>query len=333
MTRHTPWYKEAHESAVRWKNRTKTIPDEARTPGHTWVTLNGRPTKVGPFPVCLPLGYADYNLVAEIREEALVRWARNGIQWHGATPRATGPMWPSSHLLDSQVQCVNVLLSLAQKPERLLAAILPHVRDAVRLVTVEDGSPVAFEWIGHADYLGEGRGQRRRRGQYTTSLDALIVVERDDGGRTGLAIEWKFTEFYDAAVGFHGPGGTDRRQVYHTIYHGSSSPFDEKPDIEAFFHEPHYQLMRQALLAGRMVEADEFGIDEAVLLHMVPFRNTDLLGIVPPGLAVLGNTVGDVWGKLLPGHARPRVRYALVDTLPWMSLIPEVSERYGDLRL
>jgi hypothetical protein len=239
---------------------------------------------------------------------------------------ATSDGQPSTHLLDSQVQCVNVLLSLARNPESLLEVVRQVVPDAVRLAEVEDGSLVAFEWIGDRDYLGEARGRPRERGRFATSADALMVVEREDGGRTGLVVEWKFTEFYPDPVHPFGSGGTDRREVYRARYSSGSSPFVEKPDINLFLQEPHYQLMRLALLAGAMVEAAEFSIDRAVLVHFVPSQNEDLLQIVPSGLDTFGDTVDRVWTRLLPG---PPVRYQMVDTLPLIDRVPAVRERYA----
>jgi hypothetical protein len=297
------------------------------------VAGRGGPKTVGPYPICLPLAFADHNLLADVRDEALARFQQHGIGWHHGTPKPNNILWPSSHLLDSQVQCVNALLSLAATPSALLAALQRVVPEATRLIPIEDESPVAFEWIGAEDYLGEARGRSRRRGRFVTSLDALCVVERADGGRTGVGIEWKFTEHYDESIAAVSPRGTDRRARYRPRYEAPTSPFAARPPIDAFLHEPHYQLLRQALLLGAMVEAGEHGIDRAVLLHVVPSKNRALRQTVPEGLRQLGDELGSqemdtVWRRLLPG---PQVRYACATGEGWFAATPALAERYGVL--
>jgi hypothetical protein len=272
------------------------------------------------------LEHAAKNLLMPIRDEAVARFARHGIAWHHGTPAPDGTPWPSSHLLDSQVQCVNVLLSLACGPDRGLAFARTAEPEAEALVEIEDGSTVAFEWVGLADHLGERRGRPAERGRFTTSADALLVAERRGGNRTGILVEWKYTETYDAPVPFRGRRGTDRREVYRVRYQAAGSPFRERPPIDAFFHEPHYQLLRLVLLAHAMVETREFGIDRAVLVHAVPAGNDALLGTVPGALRACGATVPEVWSALVAG---PFVRWCWLDTVPWYCATGELAERYG----
>jgi hypothetical protein len=324
----SPWYTTCRRQQESWRASTATLSSTAKGPGTTWVDGRGGRKEVGPFPICLPAKHADLNLLPGIRDEALRRFARHGIQWHGWTPGADGTYLPSTHLLDSQVQCINVLLALAKQERHLLDLVRQAEPDATDLVVVEDGSPVAFEWIGDRDYLGEGRGRPRHRGRFATSADALVVVERADGGRTGILVEWKFIESYDHPKPFFGDGGTDRREVYRPIYVGDATPFDVLPELDVFFQEPHYQILRQALLASEMVKAQEFGIDRAVLLHCVPSGNRTLRQTVPEGLVTYGVEIDEVWHRLLPG---PRVRYACVDTTPLFTATPELAERYGAL--
>lgn len=322
----TPWYTAARRAQQAWKASTSTLPEGARVAGTTWVQGRRGREEVGPFPVCLPVEHAALNLLPGVRDEALARFERHGIEWHGWTPGPNGECWPSTHLLDSQVQCVNVLLSLAHRPGLLLDVVRRVVPAATELVVIEDGSPVAFEWIGAKDYLGEGRGRPRHRGRYATSADALLVVGRAGGGRTGIVMEWKFTESYVEPVPFLGSGGTDRRDIYRRHYEATTSPFAVHPSIDAFFHEPHYQLLRQALLAGAMMNAGEFEIDEAVLLHVVPAGNTTLRATVTDGLGEYGDNIDQVWRRLLAG---PKVRYVCMAGEPLFTATPELAERYG----
>ena len=324
----TPWYTASRLAQERWKATTPSIPDEARRPGQTWVEDRGVRKLVGPFPVCLPLAHTAENLIVGVRGEAIERFARHGIEWHHASEGPDGTPWPSGHLLDSQVQCVNTLLSLAAQPDRGLAFARSVEPQAHELVEVEDGSVVAFEWIGARDYLGERRGRPAARGRFTTSIDAFLVARRVDGGLTGIIVEWKFTESYSWPVPYIRRNGTDRRDTYRPFFEAKNTPFAIRPDISAFFQEPHYQLMRQALLGAAMVRAGEFGIDQAVLLHLVPVGNHTLRRTVPEGLKDLGDEIDAVWHRLLPG---PVVRYICIDTAPLFRATPELANRYGML--
>jgi hypothetical protein len=324
----TQWYTAARLAQEAWKASTATLPHDARAAGTTWVEGRGQREEVGPLPICLPTEHAALNLLPGVRSEALSRFEAHGIQWHGWTPGPCAKCWPSTHLLDSQVQCVNTLLSLANEPGLLLEVVRRVVPAAADLDILEDDSPVAFEWIGVEDYLGEGRGRARHRGRFATSADALVVARRGDGGRTGIVVEWKFTESYDKPIPFRGDGGRDRRDIYRRLYEADSSPFAARPSLDAFFHDPHYQLFRQALLAAAMVRAAEFGIDETVLLHVIPANNKTLRTTVTVGLGDYGDQIADVWRRLLPG---PSVRYACMASEPLLMATPELAERYGTL--
>lgn len=323
------WYRRCRPLQVQWKSKTTTLPEAARRPGTCWGHSKTGKEELGPFPFCLPAAYATHNLLPSVRDEAVDLFTRHAIEWHMGTPGPTGGSLPSTHLLDSQVQCVNVLLSLAAGPG-LLDLVGEVVPGVARLVDVEDGRPLAFEWSGSRDYLGEWRGapEERPRGRMTTNADALLVAERSNGGRTGVLVEWKFTESYEEPTPFRRPGGRDRRDTYRPHYEARHSPFAVRPDISAFFHEPHYQLLRQALLAAAMVEAGELGIDQAVLLHLVPAGNRTLRWTVPEGLKALGDEIDEVWRRLLPG---PSVRYACLDTAALLTATPGLAERYGML--
>lgn len=327
--RKTEWYTASRREQERWKATTPTLPEPARAPGLTWVEERGERKLVGPFPVCLPPEHAAANLLAGIRADAISRFARHGIAWHHGGDAPDGTPWPSGHLLDSQVQCVNTLLTLAGQPDGGLAFAQAAEPEAEALVEIEDGSTVAFEWVGLSDHLGERRGRAAERGRYTTSADAIMVAQRRGGGRTCLVIEWKYTENYNTPVPFRGGGGTDRREVYRARYEGGTRAFRARPPIEAYFHEPHYQLLRLTLLAEAMVRAAELGIDRAVLVHAVPRGNDALLGTVPAALSEFGATVPEVWTALV--GAGP-VRWRWLDTTPWLQATEAMAERYAPRR-
>ena len=58
-------------------------------------------------------------------------------------------------------------------------------------------------------------------------------------------------------------------------YHSPFSSFNPAtvPILDDFLYEPFYQIMRQRLLADRMVEEGELGVDEAKVVVVVPEGN------------------------------------------------------------
>ena len=123
--------------------------------------------------------------------------------------------------------------------------------------------------------------------------------------------------------------GTDRRDIYRTRYESAASPFiAERPLIDAYFHDPHYQLLRLSLLAQGMLQAGEHGVDRMVVLDLAPEMNRTLMDCVPDALRPFGCTVDEIWRTLVPG---PDVRFVWQDTKPWVTASPELAERYGGL--
>ena len=336
------WKVAARNQQIRWKQTTLNLPPDAREDGVYFVMGRGprgevQRNETGPYRHCLPRRFAAHNLLGSVREEALDRLHRFGIAWHSGTPGAgaNGDVGPTTNLLSSQVQCINSLLSFEREPGLLLDRLRTVEPEARKIVGI--GHPeadeveglVAFEWIGRENYLGERVRGERTRGSMVTSADALVVLERGDGGRTGVLMEWKFTESYDEAKPFKSERGTDRREIYRPWYESATTPFiGDKPPIDAYFHEPHYQLLRLSLLAEGMREANEHGVDRMVVLDIAPATNRALMECVPDALRRFGSTVDAVWRTLLPG---PRVRFTWQDSAPWVTATPELAERYGGL--
>src|SRR4051794_31684590 len=102
----------ARRSATCWKSTTEMLPEAARGPAPYW--RSGKPR--GMYPFCLPVGYANYNLLPDARQAALAEFARSAIAWHAQTH-----LGPTNHLLSSQIQCVNTLEPLAHNPELMIA--------------------------------------------------------------------------------------------------------------------------------------------------------------------------------------------------------------------
>ncbi len=135
-------------------------------------------------------------------------------------------------------------------------------------------SPVEFEWIGLGHSL-EGGGTR---GAQNTSIDGFLVAETKSGRRRAYLLEWKYVEHYLSTrpeFKGEGPKGDTRRSRYAERYRAPFSSFNPftVPNLCDFLYEPFYQIMRQRLLADRMVQKRELGIDEAKVVVVVPEQN------------------------------------------------------------
>ena len=206
------------------------------------------------YPFCLPTQCADENLFREIRAAAIDNFTDHHIQWHqGQTGR------PSNHLCSSQVCCINFLFPIAGNPRALRELLRPLFPTIQRVLPIEDGRFVAFEWIGSRNYLGEKARTVRTRGANATSIDAALLFEHSDDRRQIVLIEWKYTESYSGTTKAIASSGTDRTAIYRPLYERSDFPLhkDLLPGFDTLFHEPFYQFMRQQCLAHEMERAHE----------------------------------------------------------------------------
>jgi hypothetical protein len=260
-------------------------------------------------PFCLPLGHAEENLFPEIRETALTYFASQGIKWHDGQNGK-----PSNHLCDSQVCCVNFLFPFADKPGALAEVLQPIFPTLREMLPIENGLYVAFEWIGQENYLGEkiSRNGKRTRGANFTSADSVVMFERTDGKRQIALIEWKYTESYGSVSLKIAKSGTDRTSIYMPLFTRDDCPIKKEllPHFDTLFYEPFYQLMRQQFLAHEMERAQELNADIVCVLHIAPDRNVDFRRVTSPELAHLGETVTDIWKKLV----LPSDRFISVNT-------------------
>ncbi len=249
-------------------------------------------------PFCLPLDCAEENLFPEIRQTAPAYFADYGIKWHDGLNSK-----PSNHLCDSQVCCVNFLFPFAQKPHILAEILRPIFPNLQEMLPIENGRYITFEWIGLENYLGEKipPSGKRTRGANCTSADAAVMFKRSDGKQQMVLIEWKYTESYRSVDLKVSPSGTDRRKIYKPFYLQNDCPLNKDllPSFASLFYEPFYQLMRQQFLAHEMEKAKEPEVDVVNVLHIAPARNTDFHRITSPELSELGETVIDVWKRLV----------------------------------
>jgi hypothetical protein len=252
---------------------------------------------------CLPLEHAEENLFPGIQASAPLFFITHGIKWHDG---ANGK--PSNHLCDSQVCGVNFLFPFADQPEMLAQLLRPFFPELKKMLPIESGQYVSFEWIGAENYLGEliTRNEKRTRGANFTSADAAVFFERKDQKKQIVLIEWKYTESYGSTNKTIAASGTDRRKIYQRLFDRQDCPIDksELPSFDALFYEPFYQFMRQQLLANEMEKAHELGADFVSLLHIAPEHNTCFQKVTSPQLKVFGDSVIKVWKKLVPSNDR-----------------------------
>ncbi len=221
--------------------------------------------------------------------------------------------------------CVNFLLPLAGM-DGALAAVLHAVDDDVKdIVPIEhkgNTSLVEFEWIGEERPLE--RVRRWKRGERVTSVDALMVAHTDIGRRVYF-LEWKYTESYSPS---NYKGNTRHYPAYSALYASESSSFNGTAPMDELLYEPFYQLMRQRLLADRMVNDGELGVSDAKVIAVVPEGNIayrERITSTPlaqrfPNL----NTVSDVFRATLK---RPDESYAIVCP---STLVAAVERECGD---
>ena len=227
-------------------------------------------------PYLLAQGYEEENLYPSIRGQDGARryFEDREIQWwsHGASGDRGGI--PTRNMASSQIACVNFLLPLMEIEGALTAVLRAMDGDVQGVIPIEhEGttSPVELEWIGVDGPLEEGAAPTR--GANTTSVDAFMVAETDVGRRAYL-LEWKYVETYgnDVFLG-NGRAGDTRRRRYSTRYNAESSSFNGVAPMDELLYEPFYQLMRQRLLADRMVANGELGVTDAKVVAVVPEGN------------------------------------------------------------
>jgi len=273
-----------------WKLTTHALPRLAKSPGLYRSRM---------YPFCLPLQFASFNLFHEIRDEALDVFSHLGILWHSSALQGL----PSNHLCSSQVFAVNLFFPFVHRPEALAALLRPHFPDLARMLPVEDDLYVSFEWIGPYNYLGElpKLGSDRHRGAGNTSIDAAVLYETTDGRRVMLLIETKYSESYGISYKRFRSDGSDRVAPYRDFFNAGNSPIDltVTPKIEGYLYEPFYQLLRQQLLATRIIETGIPDVDRALVVHVYAKANSELTAVTSPALRQFGRDAYEIWRHVL----------------------------------
>ena len=221
---------------------------------------------------------------------------KSNIEWH-KDANGEPKKGPEGHLLSSNISCINHLFYLRQNLE-LATLVLKNIDNRVTSAEkIEDGY-VAFEIIGKNNYLNE---LEHKRGTMSTSIDALMIGKKENGKNIIFCIEWKWTEKYYETIDFK----PRRYKIYKTLLELDNCPIITNELIKdnyssLLYYEPFYQLMRQTLLGWKMVEAGEYNSDEYIHIHVIPNENILLRKtITAPQLKTKGNSMSDVWCKLL----------------------------------
>jgi hypothetical protein len=286
----------ARAAAVAWKLRSDVLPDDARADGPYQRT-----DEVYPF--CLPTAFARHNLLPEAAG-AVEFFAARGIQWH----RGVGD-GPTTHLVSSQVQCVNALYPMTADPGLIVRAFGEELDIAE--VTELDQAFLTFEYNGDGrDYLGESRsGRPLSRGANSTSTDAAFAYLTSDGQPELALVEWKYTEQYLGSKLSEDRKGI-RELRYRSWYESPDGPLN--PDVvpyESVFVEPLYQLTRQQLLAWRIEQDPGNPYSKVRVLHVVPATNKAYRQSLDRHCHRLsGESVADVWQRMLRPSHRDRYR-------------------------
>ncbi len=238
----------------------------------------------------------------------------------------------ANHGASTQVCCVNFLFPFADKPE-LLGRWIDHVLaiDGARPEVIErrngEDHYVAFEWFPKTDYLNEGdEDGKRSRGIFSTSLNAAVCY-RLGSERRLLLIEWKYTEGSGAnkRTKEDEAGDATRLSRYQNIWKRPHGPIRADADVqlEEFFLNPWYQLLRQQMTAYHAESDPQSCYDHAMLLHISPKANDDLRCAKGP-LDRFGGDLFEAFSKLL--NDRSRNQFVSIDTAEAFSVLSQWPE-------
>ncbi len=324
-----PFVAAARAGAEAWKQSTPLLTDTARAAG----LYNHR----GPYPFVLPADHAWDNLLPDAREVARTRFAAAGIHWHGNQGH------PNPHLLSSQIQCLNALAPLVDRPDALASLLRPVLPVAEALpFGATTPSPfdatdhVVFEWQGLVDHLGEWAGKAPTRGQYATSVDAAVRYRAHDGRIELALIEWKYTEEYRDGGPLDRPADPDRmarrKDRYRAAATSPDGPFRlDVLGFDDYFADPVYQLFRLQLLAAALEETRELDATRVRVVYAAPSANRALLegSLGTPAFASVARPLGGLLPAWWSTLRRPD-RFVHWDTAALLADSAPTSDDFRD---
>jgi len=241
------------------------------------------------------------NLFEGIRESVLEYFKKNKIKWwkvsnenkfkQEKTYEVTPENMPTRHILSSQIACLNHLFPIREDKENVLRIVKVIDPDFVEVLIIDtdDYLPayIQFEAVSEIDHLHEVKPPKIKplRGEYSTSIDALIYAIHKNGEKYIILIEWKYTEEYEYSKAPDnksvGSSGKTRLKRYSKLIDNSLFLKNYPSYIDSvYFYEPFYQLMRQTLWAEQMIKhkyEEKIKADNFIHAHIVPNENKELL--------------------------------------------------------
>jgi hypothetical protein len=273
------------------------------------------------------------NLFGPIQKSAVKYFKQNSISWWGGSQ-------PTGHVLSSQIACLNHLFSIREDKDAVLTLIrnVSSEFEAVLPITSDKFSPayIQFEAVSDKDHLRE---KSSTRGNNCTSIDALIYAVAKDGSKWIIPIEWKFTEFYDnqdksiegMRINPEKNRGKERQERYNDLITASTQLVND--NLNDYYFEPFYQLMRQTLWAEQLIKnsADEtVKADHYLHIHVVPTGNRALL---KKKYKCSGSNMEITWRKNLSDQSKyqlvtPEKLLTGIDPLKYAELLDYLKVRY-----
>jgi len=256
------------------------------------------------------------NLYDETREEIYKYFAQEKIKWwkvfndnklkQEKAYEFTPDDMPSRHLLSSQIACLNHLFPIRHDKESVLGIAKIINPDFVDVLKIDSDkyfpAYIQFEAVSEIDHLNEVKPPETKppRGEFSTSVDALIYAVHKNEKKYLIPIEWKYTEEYEyshAPVDYSAGGSGKTRLERYSELINNSSFLKSLPSYanSVYFFEPFYQLMRQTLWAEQMIKNNKDEIikaDNFIHVHIIPKENKELLDIK---YKATGKNMKDSW--------------------------------------
>ena len=294
------------------------------------------------------------NLYEKISDECLQYFSHNQIKWwkidnknkirNEISYEVTPKEMPTRNILSSQITCLNHLFPIRHDRENVLGIAKIICSDFVDVLEIETDEflPgfIQFEAVSETDHLNEVKPPKTKppRGEFSTSVDALIYAVHKSGEKYLIPIEWKYTEEYeysgdpvDLSIG---NSGEERIRRYGELIKMSAF-LNNLPSYEnsVYFFEPFYQLMRQILWAEQMIKNNNSEIikaDNFIHVHVVPNENKELLEIK---YKVTGKNMKESWQSCLKDKEKykiitPNDLMKGIDGTKYADLIQYLSNRY-----
>lgn len=275
------------------------------------------------------------NLFRPIRKTVQEYFKDNRISWWGGRE-------PSGHILSSQIACLNHLFYIKDDFDGVTSLLKSINKDLIAPILIPtDQEPqgyIQFEAVSDKDHLKE---LNLTRGSHCTSIDALIYAKHQNGSKLLILIEWKYTELYGNQnkaeevikfVNYFNDKGKKRKSRYNDLIINSSQL--KVKNIDCYYYEPFYQLMRQTLWAEQMIKFkhdERLSADDFLHIHVIPSQNKDLLD---KNYKCSGIGMEETWRKHLNDQSKYKIispqdlLSSLFSNSKYHSLINYLKTRY-----